>query len=77
MDKRKIGATILVISILLGFIVISLIGNTQGSGSESGCFQDEECNSLAFVLNISLTLSLAARASCILLYKLDNLFIGV
>ena len=53
MDKRKIGGTILVLSLLLGFAVVFLINDSQQSGTEKGCFQNQECSIITATLTTS------------------------
>lgn len=53
MDKRKIGVVLLVLSLLLAFPVLTLIGDSKQVAQEEGCFQNEECNVVTYVLNMS------------------------
>ena len=53
MDKRKIGITITILSLLLGVAVINLIGDSKQLAKDEGCFKTNECNSLTYALNMS------------------------
>lgn len=54
MDKRKIGFTILILSLVLGAIFINLIGDSQKEAKEAGCFDNsEECKNINYTLSIS------------------------
>ncbi len=53
MNQKKLGATILVFSILIGLVLINFIVDTKDSSDSAGCFQTEECSQASFVLTSS------------------------
>ncbi len=53
MDKRKIGGTIVVITLLLGIVLINLVADSSTIAKEKGCFQSKECSSLSYTLSAS------------------------
>ncbi|MBT3865786.1 winged helix-turn-helix transcriptional regulator [Candidatus Woesearchaeota archaeon] len=53
MNQKKLGATILVFSIIIGLVLINFIVETKDSSNSEGCFQTEECSQASFVLNSS------------------------
>lgn len=53
MEKRKIGVTIIVVSLLLGIVLLNLIWHGRQTADDEGCFQNAECNALAYTLNTS------------------------
>ena len=53
MNQKKLGVTVLILSLLIGFVLIDFISETQNSGEEDGCFQDEDCQKAAVALTSS------------------------
>ena len=53
MDKRKIGVTVVVISLMLGIVLINLITDSSTIAKEKGCFQNNECGAIAYTLSAS------------------------
>ena len=53
MNQKKLGATILVLSIVMGLVIINFIADTKDSSNSAGCFQTEECSTASFVLSTS------------------------
>ena len=53
MNQKKLGVTVLILSIIIGFVLIDFISQTKDLSKEDGCFQDEECAIASSVLNSS------------------------
>ncbi len=53
MDKRKIGVTIVIITLLLGVVLINLITDSSTIAKEKGCFENRECSSISYTLSAS------------------------
>lgn len=53
MNQKKLGATILVLSIIIGLVLVNFIVETKDTSNSAGCFQTEECSEASFVLNSS------------------------
>jgi len=53
MDKRKIGVTLVVITLLLGIVLVNLITDSSTIAKEKGCFQNNECSSISYTLSAS------------------------
>ncbi len=53
MNQKKLGATILILSIVMGLVIINFIADTKDSSNSAGCFQTEECSTASFVLSTS------------------------
>lgn len=53
MNQKKLGVTILVLSIIMGLVLFNFIADTKDSSNADGCFQTEECSTASFVLSSS------------------------
>lgn len=53
MDNKKIGLTIIVLSIILFFILSSFMGGVENRATQASCYENKECKSLGTALNYS------------------------
>lgn len=53
MDNKKIGLTVIILSILLFLILFNYIGKVENSASQTGCYENKECKNFGATLNYS------------------------
>jgi len=53
MNNKKIGLTVIVMSVILSLVLFNFIGRIENSVNEAGCYEDKECKNLGAALNYS------------------------